>query len=193
MRTFQLTAMIALTLISCSKRNSSENGKTGERKYLAENIVLGGSNLALADEVDTSTKIRAENVVFGLSKNTSISSANVQGALEEIAPPLKDSIVGRWDVKNYGLQCNNIQAELDFRSDGTWALLSGGFVIGSAGACPDFNGLGNGGTYEVPGNGLIVIKNSGNSETKAVQISGLSKDSFTMFQYQYGAVAIRKK
>ncbi len=54
----------------------------------------------LGNNIDTETKIYAENVIFSSSNNSSIKSTNVQDALVELSLVFSKVMIGTWDIEN---------------------------------------------------------------------------------------------
>lgn len=108
--------MIFLTIIflACGKgsysplstQNTQPTNGISDRKVLASNVILKTSSSltlvssAQAEEIDTTTKVYAENVVLDNS-STSLVATNIQEAFEEIKPDLETSIIGTWEILIY--------------------------------------------------------------------------------------------
>jgi hypothetical protein len=204
-----LLLSVGIGLVSCGGKSGKSSAPpaaqsevgVSDKKLLASNIIfdslLGETAFALDgdDGIDRNTKVLASNVQFSLNKRSAIGSVNVQAALEEIAPSLKDVLVGTWKIVSYGNQCHGLESEVVFREDGSYELVSGGFLLGNVGSCPDWENnapIKNVGNFEVAGNGLIIFKSKSTSSVPAVMVSALTTNSFSMFSYNNGAVATRK-
>lgn len=171
---------------SCGDSNQTSENK----KYLAKNIVLNnnsalanstqknsGGILALnivpnsyaqSDNIDTETKLLAENVIFENTSSSQIESDNVQDALEEISLKLADVMVGTWDIQNV-IQgsCHESTGKIIIYDDGTFNLTEGSFAAigmgsGTATENPMCGHTEGNQTYEVYDDELIVFRHVNN-------------------------------
>ncbi len=119
--------------------DSTNDNSNSTKKYLARNVIFDFSiaSKAYADEIDTVTKVPAENVIFEKTSESDIESDNVQDALEEITLKLSKVIIGTWSIMNYNY-LPNVHVDTGkviFNEDGTFDLESGSFAaigMGSA-------------------------------------------------------------
>jgi hypothetical protein len=166
---------------SCGDSNQTSENK----KYLSKNIVLnnnsalanstqknsGGifalnivpNSYAQSDNIDTETKLLAENVIFENTSSSQIESDNVQDALEEITLKLADVMIGTWDIQNViQAGCHETTGKIIINDDGTFNLTEGSFAaigMGSGTATDPMCGhTEKNQTYEVYDDELIVFK-----------------------------------
>lgn len=149
-RTCYLILFLLLILIGFSSCGDSD--QTSEStKYLAKNILLNNDSTianstqknskglfaldiipksyAQSDNIDTETKLLAENVIFENTQSSQIESDNVQDALEEITLILSDVLVGTWDIQNYNQEdCHAPTGKIIINNDGTFDLTEGSFA-----------------------------------------------------------------
>jgi len=176
---FSLLVLIGFS--SCGDSNQTSENK----KYLAKNIVLnnnsalanstqknsGGifalnivpNSYAQSDNIDTETKLLAENVIFENTSSSQIESDNVQDALEEITLKLADVMIGTWDIQNViQAGCHETTGKIIINDDGTFNLTEGSFAaigMGSGTATDPMCGhTEKNQTYEVYDDELIVFK-----------------------------------
>lgn len=167
-RTCYLILFSLLILIGFSSCGDSD--QTSEnKKYLAKNILLNNNSdvanstqknsrglfaldiipksFAQSDNIDTETKLLAENVIFENTQSSQIESDNVQDALEEISLNLPDVMVGTWDIQNYNQEINHESTgKVVIYDDGTFDLIEGSFAaigMGSGTAEDEMGGLCN--------------------------------------------------
>jgi len=132
--------VISLFVWSCTpsiKYNSGDNSgpPTGNvnttLKVLASNVLLGSANATTGSDVDTETVILAANVFYDSIQSgneaTSLTSGNVQSALDEGFVNVHNSIVGTWNVCNIG---HMKTGQVEFKSDGTFEVLQGTYNAG---------------------------------------------------------------
>ena len=133
--------MIFLTIIflACGKgsysplstQNTQPTNGISDRKVLASNVILKTSSSltlvssAQAEEIDTTTKVYAENVILD-NADTALSSTNVQDAFVETQPDLQTAIVGTWTV-----------TMLDELDDSNMPVSKGAFIFSSDGTFSD--------------------------------------------------------
>lgn len=168
--------LVVFALAACSKGNNNSpaaqppsvtqtTGTNPNAFFLAENIIFGGTALALEGDdpdVDRITKIPAANVMLAEDLDTSglalgrLKSQNLRDALkDEVAPKLSDVIVGTWDVESQAYapllanphmsvsRCGHtnyelIGARISFASDGTFSVTRGCVVVFGIFACSGF-------------------------------------------------------
>lgn len=141
-----LALVSTILFFGCSKSNKKTEAAAPvtNKKYLAKNVVFS-FNEALAatdEEIDTTTKISAANVIFDTVTNSKIKASNVQGALEEISLNLSKIIIGTWDIENKDIgdidSTHVATGRVTFQEDGKFDLESGSFAAigqGSSGFC----------------------------------------------------------
>jgi hypothetical protein len=178
--------LIFLLLVLIGFSSCGDSNQTSEnKKYLAKNIVLnnnsalanstqknsGGifalnivpNSYAQSDNIDTETKLLAENVIFENTSSSQIESDNVQDALEEITLKLADVMIGTWDIQNViQAGCHETTGKIIINDDGTFNLTEGSFAaigMGSGTATDPMCGhTEKNQTYEVYDDELIVFK-----------------------------------
>lgn len=134
------TALFCMAVL-CSCSGGQGNGGKGThtaspKRVLAKNVLLKSVANSLsprsanADEVDSSTVVLAENVVY---ENTTgqgdITATNVEEALTETNVQLSAILPGKWHSLNLGRQKT---AEVTFNADGTYKIDSGYFEAGGS-------------------------------------------------------------
>ena len=111
---------------------SCDNGGVNRSlRITAQNVVLGSANTnskraaifsqeaAATEDIDTTTKVLAENVVLD-NASTSLQSDNVQSAFEETDPDLTAIIAGTWKVTTYlDNTGEKVEGTITFDLDGT--------------------------------------------------------------------------
>ena len=110
--------------------------------------------LASCDNVDTKTRVLAENVLYETKATSTLQSGNVQDALDEITPTLSDFIIGTWSVANYG-QTSNHAGTVTFGADASYSV-DGDFNAASipfAWVDPPSTPAG----YQVVSNNLVIL------------------------------------
>lgn len=125
-----------LMLIACGDSNNSNSefdpSLVSDLTTYANKVFIGNAEAAEANGVDTDTMVWAKNVIYDIA-NSSISASNVQDALAEIAPDLSQTIIGTWNVTNYGdlgtygSNCNDSKSHsktgtITFNEDGSFSL-----------------------------------------------------------------------
>jgi hypothetical protein len=134
-------------------------------RVLASNVILG---TASADEpnLDPDLVVRASNVVYeAQSDESSIQSANVQDALEEVSLRLPSILPGTWTIenKNHG-STHAPTGRITIRDDGTFDLEEGSFAAIGMGSGPigDPNGYcdhdDNDQTYEFVHDRVVLFR-----------------------------------
>lgn len=132
-----------LLLSGCGGNDAGGNSDGGNNlRVLAKNVVFrtavanaatSGAPGLRADtppEVDVTTRVLAENVVYSNAAGQSdIAANNVEDALTETNVGLGRSIVGKWNVTNIG---KNKTGVVTFREDGTYTIESGYFEGGGS-------------------------------------------------------------
>lgn len=104
-----ISIVLVTILIACGSSGSNPRTSPSEavstKKILASNVVFKDSSSttsflvssANAEEIDTTIKVYAENVVLD-NADTSLSSTDVQAAFAETAPDLSQTIIGTWSI-----------------------------------------------------------------------------------------------
>jgi len=179
MKIWQLIFLSYFVIGACSKTKRNESSSQPERKYLAKNVILAGPSLALADDIDTVTKVSAANVVFEIG-NSGVRSNNVQGAIDEIAIPFAKNMIGTWEITNRGSDSTYSRTGVvEISSNGTFTLKSGDFAaIGLNSGC---NSAGEKG-YEIFGDNAVLFKTYADFEVLPTVISQ-NKDKIVLTGY----------
>jgi len=146
----QFSALLLLTSLSACGGTSSDSTATTNTgvttQYLAKNIVFTTSTTPVlvknkeqgfsfmskanaATVVDTTTKIDARNVIFSPKATSSITSSDVQAALEEISLTFKDTMIGTWNIKNIEAGKANTIGKILINPNGTFNLISGDIAV----------------------------------------------------------------
>ncbi|MDH3976632.1 MAG: hypothetical protein OEV42_20405 [Deltaproteobacteria bacterium] len=138
-----IVLLLAAILINCGESETEITANSGTKKYLAENIIFNATQVSKAYagivEIDTQTKISADNVLFKVSDNSSITAQNVQAALEEISLKLVKIMPGTWDIQNYNQEnLHSATGKISINSDGTFDLTEGSFAAIGMGSDPSF-------------------------------------------------------
>lgn len=157
--------------------------ETKAKKYLASNVMLGGSSSALSladtEEIDTTTKIRPEQIMLAEDNETvgKLASKNLKDALQnEIAVKLSDVIVGKWKIQNKlakttskdlrpNSETNDLEnAEINISKEGIVTLISGCLSFVHTNLCKDSANDGhnsflrlNNMTIQAAGNSVLIL------------------------------------
>lgn len=127
-----ITTVFTLMLIYSCDSGGSGSQSLSNTKYLASNIILDSispNRNAYAEEIDTTTRVAAENVIFETKSASQIESDNVQDALEEISLNLSTVMVGTWSIQNYNQETlHDPTGQIVIYDDGTFDLISGSFA-----------------------------------------------------------------
>lgn len=121
--------------------NGNASGSTNYGTILASKIklvrqaIMPGNNIirVQANQLPDNVEVLASQVVLDTSTN-SLQSTNLQTALDtEIAVDVSTNIVGVWDIQNFSsdgrFQGATETGRVEFKSDGTYTVISGGFAV----------------------------------------------------------------
>lgn len=147
MKKIKLLGIFLAVIFAISFTGCGQTGN-GTKKYLAKNIVFrdkaqmaqnqsqkedesfsAGAN-ANDEEVDDTTKIYADNVLFAHGANSSVESTNVQDAIEEISLILSKTMIGKWTIENKNIEEDNHSptGKVTINENGTYDLTEGSFA-----------------------------------------------------------------
>ena len=137
MKNLKTIILAGLLALSCGGSGGNTGANPSEtvstKKILASNVVFKTSSStasllvgsANAEEIDTTTKVYAENVILD-NADTALYSTNVQDAFVETQPDLQTAIVGTWTV-----------TMLDELDDSNMPVSKGAFIFSSDGTFSD--------------------------------------------------------
>jgi len=186
---FLLIAVFSVFACSKAKKTTETVEPPSNKKYLAKNVVFS-SNQAFAatgDDVDTTKKISASNVLFDAVSISKIKSNNVQSALEEVSLNLSKIIIGAWTIDNKDIESTDpshvATGRVAFKDDGRFDLESGSFAAigeGSSGFCSHVE---ESQSWEKISDSVLYMKHqNGSTQNRAIlKVLEFSKDKIVAY------------
>jgi hypothetical protein len=199
--------VLSSLLVACGAGSSNDSsgtsgGEVSDKFYLAKNIVFRNKEVipkqelsyapsfsffskAHASEVDTETKIYAENVIYSTDEEaSSIKSTNVQDAIMELSFIFSKLMVGTWNIENKNIGDAHIDTgKVLINDDGTFDLTEGSFAAIGEGSDPSLcNNIDGTEKYIVITDDLIVFEHENNGTTNQVipQVISLKSDKIIL-------------
>ncbi len=183
------SVVVLVLLCGCSGED-----KVSDKRVLARNVLLKQSSALQAkgegSNLDKTTKVLAENVVFENTDTSTVTSDNVQGAIEELSVDLQKIMVGTWSIANKNQESmHSATGRIVINSGGTFNLEQGSFAAIGMGTGTDTSGgdpmlCGHeqaDQTYEFYTSKVVVFRhtNQGASNNAIPTLLDLQKDQIT--------------